>query len=70
MDETFGAPRLAGLETSDLVLNYSVDPDDYEPAWNMLNEGATTTRLVNPGVHLTESYIEDLFKSHRIYSAA
>lgn len=39
MDDTFGAPRLSGLETNDLVLNYNVDPDEYEPAWNSLNEG-------------------------------
>ncbi|KAL4481626.1 hypothetical protein ABPG74_007715 [Tetrahymena malaccensis] len=70
MDDGFGAPRLSGLETNDLVLNFSVDPDDYEPAWNNLNEGATTTRLVNPGVHLTENAVEELFKKHRIYSAA
>lgn len=39
MDDNFGAPRLSDLNVTDLVLNFSVDPDDYEPAWNSLNEG-------------------------------
>lgn len=70
LDDNFGAPKLSDITIEDLTLNFAVDPDDYEPAWNSLNEGATITRLVNPGIHVTENYVEDMFKSHRIYSAA
>lgn len=31
---------------------------------------ATITRLVNPAIKITEAFVEDMFKKHRIYSAA
>ena len=39
LDDNFGAPRLTEIKVTDLAENFSIDPDDYEPAWNALNEG-------------------------------
>lgn len=36
----------------------------------MFDTRATITRLINPGINITENYIEELFKQNRIYSAA
>lgn len=30
---------MTDITINDLALNFSLDPDDYEPAWNNLNEG-------------------------------
>lgn len=57
-DNNFGVPQTTEITINDLHNNFSLDPDDYEPAWNNLNEGATITRLVNPGMVITENQIE------------
>jgi len=38
-DDNFGTPQLTEIKVTDLTANFSIDPDDYEPAWNVLNEG-------------------------------